>query len=222
MTIEKHIDALLGLINRHGEGEAPFSREFVYHHFTVSAATLMRRKYDRSKSISDFNMAYYCVGMEMGTVHDCNCVDVGCDVMRSKVAIPRPVMGKDRPFIRVMTLDHRDIPHVHASVANAVNLDRTRKGKLHYSIVNNHIILWNSKPGIPKAILVSGLFEDPSEWAGIELCDEQGDGTGESCYNIAIDDYPVDQDLVDGAYALVLNRLRIPLSIPEDRINEND
>lgn len=222
MTIEKHIAALRALISKHEEDESPYSDEALYHLFTVAAATLMRRKYDKYKAYNDFNMRYFCVGMEKAMVHECNCVSVGCNVMRSKNTIPTPIMGRDKPYLRIMTLDHQDIPHVHASAANALNLDRMREGKLHYSIVNGKVVLWNSRPsrGIPAAILVAGFFEDPSEWSGIQLCDSDGNDTGEVCFDIYSDSYPVDQDLVDAAYSMVLDKLRIPLSKGEDRINE--
>ena len=90
-------------------------------------------------------------------------------------------------------------------------------------MVNGHIIIWNADVTRvrPKAIFVTGYFEDPVEWSKISACDINGEETGNSCFDIYTSEYPIDSDLVDAAYSLVLDKLRLPLQIPEDKRNQS-
>ena len=220
MTVDKHIAAIRGMLDEYNERGAPFTDEQIYHHFSVTAAELHRQKIDRDKSYNAFTINYYCVGLESGVVHDCDCVAVGCTVMRTKNIIPDPVHNKSTPLLRVRTLDHKDIPFVDPSVVNSINLDPVRKNKIHYSVINSRIVLWNTKNGIPKAILVGGVFIDPLEWANIQLCDEDGNETGETCFNALTQDFPVDGDLLRRIYLLTVQALVPAARKPEDRIND--
>jgi len=220
MTIDKHIAAIRGMLREHNERDALFTDEALYHHFSVAVAELHKQKIDREKNYDPFSIQYFCIGTVPGKVHDCNCVDVGCDVLRSIYQIPKPISNRSSPFIRVRTLEHQDIPFVDPSAANAINTDPVRKGKLHYSIINRTVILWNTKGKVPKAILVGGLFEDPLEWAGLQLCDPNGNVTEASCFDAKSQDFPVDQDLVRRAYRLTIEAMGIALRKPDDRIND--
>lgn len=218
MTIDKHVAAIRGLLVEHNE-RTKLGDEEIYHHFANAVATLTKRKFDREKNFNEFKIEYYCIATERGKVHECNCVDVGCDVLKSKVRIPSPINHKSSPFVKVRTLDHQDIAYVDSNVANAINTDPIRKGKLHYSIIGRKIILWNTNGIVPKAILVGGIFEDPLEWEGISLCDENGDDIGK-CFDALTQDFPVDQDLVYDAYRMTIALMGIVLRKPEDRIND--
>lgn len=111
---------------------------------------------------------------------------------------------------------------VHPSYVSAAKWDVVYKGKPMYSIVDKRIIIWNGNTTriVPKAILVSGYFEDPTEWAGLEICDSNGNGNGVACTDALDAEFPIDDDLVDAAYTMVLDKLRLTLSVPADRINQ--
>lgn len=221
MTIGQHIAALRGLIKQHKETETPFTDEWLYSLFNSAALRLVRQKYDRNFKVSEWNTKLFCIALEASTIHNCDCLP-SCTVLKSKYPIPRPVTSRSRDLMQVHTLDHRDIAHTTPSTAYTAQYDEVRKNKLSYSIIDDYIVLWNADTTnvVPKAILVSGYFEDISDWTGIEACDENGNGTGSACYDIFTEDYPLDNDLVDPAYRLVLELLNIPLTIPDDRVNE--
>lgn len=222
MTIDQHISAIRGLLNNYTERETPLSREFIYHHLRVVAAMLIKQKYDRTKIRNPFNNLYYCIPLEVGKVYDCPCINVGCDVMRSVDLLPAPIMGRSAPMIRLATLDHHDIGYIEPSIADSLGTDPVRKGKLHYSIVGGRLIIWNSNPRTktPKAVLIGGYYEDPTQWVDITACDNNGDPAG-NCYNISQDDFPIDADLVSNMYDIVVRRLVQPLTIPEDAANQS-
>lgn len=220
MTIAQHVAALRGLINQFSDDETPYTDEFLYHLFRSAANLLVLRKREKSNTLPIWDMRYFCVGTESGVAHDCNCVGAGCNVLKTIYEIPKPIQGKYRPYLKVTTLDNNEIPYIDLNSVEAYQYDQIRKNKIHYSLLNKRVVLWGTDLKRPKAILIGGYFEDISEWAGKQLCDADGNSTSASCYNIYNDDYPLDIDLVDTAYQLVLERLRLPLQIPSDRINE--
>lgn len=220
MTIAEHVAAIRNLINQFADDEAPYSDEFLYHLFKSAANLLVLRKREKSNTLPIYDMRYFCVGTEKSTAHDCDCVGAGCEILKTIYDIPKPIQGKYRPYLKVTTLDYEEIPYMDLSALKAFQYDPIRKGKIHYSFLNKHIVLWGTDLKRPKAILIGGYFEDISEWANKKLCDSNGNTTGSNCYSIYDDEYPLDVDLVDTAYQLVLEKLRLPLQIPADRINE--
>jgi hypothetical protein len=224
MTIGQHVAALRGLIRQFSESEVPFSDEFLYHLFRAAANSLTRQKLDKNNKMASWVTDFYCIPTEVGKVHGCGCIKAGCDVVKSKDPIPKPMRGRYRDYIKVSTIDGESVGYVDALSWKSIQYDLMRKDKLHYSFVNKHIILWNAdiKNMRPKAIVVSGYWEDPSEWSSITSCDGNGTSTNQSCFNVYESDYPIDSDLVDSAYSMVLDKLRVPLSIPEDKRNQTN
>lgn len=223
MTIGQHIGAIRGVIRQYSETEAPFSDEFIYTHFSAVAAMLTKQKYDRNKVINAFNWRYYCIGLEVGSIHGCGCIPAGCAVLKSKVRIPNPIMGRSAPFLRIMSVDHKDIGYIVPSIAGTISLDPIRKHEVHYSIVNGYLILFgaNVTSIIPRAVLIGGFFEDPTAWATINACSPStGDDTESTCFSVQNDDFPLDADLVHNAYSLTIRQMGLTLTIPEDRQNE--
>ena len=222
MTIGQHIAAIRGIINQHGETETPFSDEFIYHHFSVVAAKLTKQKYDRNRVFNAFNWKYYCVALERGNVHGCGCIGAGCEVLISKFKIPNPIMGRSMPFLRVMTVDHRDMAYINPSASGAISLDPIRRNKIHWSIVNGFLVLFGANVSalIPRAILIGGFFEDPTAWSDINACSPEGEELESTCYTIKDDDFPIDADLVFDAYQLTIRQTGIPLTIEQDRTND--
>jgi hypothetical protein len=223
MTIGQHIAALRGLIRQFSDAETPFTDEFLYHLFRTSANLLMSRKMDKNNNMSTWLSDFYCMKLVPGKVHDCDCIDAGCDVLKTEHPVPKPMRGKYRDLIKVLTINNDPVGYVDASTWTSVQYDPVRKNKLHFSMVNGHIIIWNADVTRvrPKAIFVTGYFEDPVEWSKISACDINGEETGNSCFDIYTSEYPIDSDLVDAAYSLVLDKLRLPLQIPEDKRNQS-
>lgn len=220
MTIAQHVSALRGLIQGFSETETPFTDERLYHLFNAAALRLVKQKMDKSFKTSDWNTKVFCIALESGTIHNCSCLP-SCTVLKSVHPIPRPLTSRSRDLLKVHTLDHRDIAYLNPSTYYTYQWDEVRVNKLSYSIIDDHIVLWNADPEniVPRAILVSGYFEDISAWSGLEACDAEGNPDG-VCFDMFTEDYPLDNDLVDPAYRMVLELLRLPVSIPQDRINE--
>lgn len=208
------------MIKKYGETESPYSDEFLYHLFNTAALRLVQQKFNKSYKASDWNTQVFCIATMADTIHNCECLP-SCNVLKSKYKIPKPLTSRSRDLIKVHTLDHRDIGYLNPSSAYTYQYDEIRANALAYSIIDEYIVLWNADPDnvVPRAILVSGYFEDISQWSGIEACDENGVTTG-ACFDIFTNNYPIDNDLIDPAYRMTLEMLRMPVTLLDDRINE--
>lgn len=219
-NIASHISSMRNILNKFGEDTTPYSDQFLYHLFATAASRLMGQRYGTNRKISNWNTGYFCIALERGTVHNCDCLP-SCDILKTKYDIPKPIPAKGGDMIKVFTLDHREISYIDPQVAYTLQYDEVRKNKMHWSMVDKRIVLWNAdtKYVTPKAILISGYWEDPSEWTNVQYCDENGDDQG-VCFNIRTTEFPLDADLTLTAYEMALNPLKVTLNVPNDRVNE--
>lgn len=222
-TINQHISALRILIKEQTD-DSLYTDQFLYHLLTGATSTLHRRNIEKDRKVSPWNTQSYCISLEVANSHDCSCVPVGCKVLKSKDKIPTPLNSDNGPMMKVYTLDHVEIFRVDEAEQRASMLHPIKKNRLSYSIVNGKIVLWNGNTDhiIPRAITVKGLFNDVTEWASIEACDESGNTTGNCCYDIDNDNFPLDEDFTFAAYGLVLQQLGLALQKKSDDNNNNN
>jgi hypothetical protein len=220
MLIADHIAILRGLIKQHSEVETPYTDQYLYKIFTTAAARLIRQREERNHKQSDWNTPLYSIALVADSIHGYGCLP-GCTILRTTYKIPKPVTARHKDLLKVYTLDMQEIPYINPADNKTLQYDEIRRGKLHYSIVNDYVYIWNGDPTniVPRVILVNGYFTDPSDWANITACDAEGNETT-TCFDIFTSDYPLDEDLAYPAYQLVLELLKIPLQLPDDRQNQ--
>lgn len=218
-TINEHISAIRILIKEQSD-DSLYTDQFLYHLLTGATASIHRRNIEKDRKISPWNLPSYCISLERAKSHDCSCVPVGCDVLRSKDKIPTPLNSDNGPVIKVYTMDHQEIYRVTESEQKANNLHPIKKGRLSYSVVNGRIVIWNGNPEhlIPRSVIVKGLFNDVTKWADIQACGDDGS----CCYDIATDNFPLDEDYAFVAYSMVLSQLGIALQKKSDDNNNNN
>ena len=221
-TINTHISAIRALINKYGETDTPYTDEFLYHIFSTASARLMRQRYGNNRKTNSWDVSYYCIALEKAQLADCINLPQ-CSVLRTKCKIPKPISGKYTDLIKVYTIDHREISFVVPESAYALKFDDILKDNLAWSLINQHIVIWNGDIDkvIPKAVLIGGYFEDPTEWAAIPCADETGLDK-DYCYNILQSAYPIDSDLVNAAYLIALETMGLAIKTPNDRRNDGN
>ena len=222
MLIAEHIAAIRGLIKGYSETDTPYTDQFLYHLFTTAAARLIKQREEKNHKQSDWNTPLYPVALEAGVIHGLGCIK-GCSILKSKNKIPKPVTARNKDLLKVFTLGMKELHYINPSDGGVVNYDRIYKNQLHYSIVNEYLYIWNGDASniVPRMVLVSGYFTDPSDWSNVISCDDNGVSTDTPCFNISTSDYPLDDDLAYPAYQLVLQALNITIQLREDRKNEN-
>ena len=223
-TIAEHVGFLRSLIANHSDDDK-FTDEVIYQAFNNAANELQIRKYRRWEHISDWNYRRYCLAVEVGKSHNCDCVPVGCDVLKTTYRIPRPLTSRNRDMIRVYDLQSRELFRVTENEQISNQFDEVKKGQVTYSLIDQKIVIWNAidpVTGRPKykAIEVQMIPEDETDWDGLTLCDEEGNDTGISCFDIESSEYTLDSELVRPAYEIALQMLGIAVQIPQDNTND--
>jgi hypothetical protein len=242
-TIAQHISTLRKLTKL---SSSEYSDEFFYGLMKDGRNHVIfnEEKYDkeldiyktRLKNNNEFEWYYntYCVPLEAGKSHTCNCESVGCDVLKSKFKLPKistyPNKTSSKSLLRVYTLGNKKIPYIHQNDLEDLKYDETKINKLAFSVIDNYLVIWNNTK--LKAVQVSGIWEDPIEWADIQLCipkvnseDSDVDETNDpdaTCFSIDNDEFNIKSDHVFSMYKYVLDLLNIPIQIKTDTTHDNN
>ncbi len=212
-TISHHIAAIRSLIKEHTD-DSYYEDQFLYSLLKAAAQRLMRERLDKYRFLSQWFWKDFCIGTEKTRAHDCSCVAAGCYVLKSVVEIPKPFTKFDGDLFKVFTLDYNEIPYVTPQAQKTNRYDPVMSSEITYSIVNNKIELWNTNLLAPKAIIVSTVPNDITDWDGITLCDEDGN---ETCYDAMNDDFPLDPDLDILCWNMAVRELGFSFQVPEDK-----
>jgi len=218
MTVGEHIATIRGIIRKY-EDDSHFTNSFIYSLLNSAAATVNKRKADKGHKLSDWNVAYFTIGMEEGSTIGDDCLSEQCLKWKTKFKIPRPLMTRDRHLIDVRLIDGTKLDRVSMDT-ELWELSPVLSKRTGYYIENEYIVLVGCRPR-PKAIKVGGVWEDITDWSEIKLCDSSGNELGTTCYNIQDDEFPVDADYQMMMYDLVLQKLGMPLQSQED-VNSPD
>lgn len=224
MTILQHISAIRNLIKQYAD-DSNYENEFLFVLLNNANATWLRRKLDNNEKVNDWNWPSYCIELEAGLSHDCDCVPVGCKVLKSKYKIPKPLLSRNRLMIKVYTIDGKEIENTTEEKIKVSKYDEIKKKQLAYSVNNQKLIIWNGNPEliVPRAVIIKSLSVDPTEWGTVESCNpNSGNPTGDVCFDIDTSEYPMDEEYATLVYDTVLKQLNITLQIPEDKTNNNN
>lgn len=215
MTIGEVISTFKGLLKEHDSQTGVFGDEYLWKLFCIARARVLANRLRKFNNVNRQNYKTFCMEFEKKRAWECTCITLkNCEVLKSKYEIPRVICGRNKCELEIFTLgnDHftlikdRDYPHTQ-------NND-ILKNKLFYSIVNNHLILWNTPEDYPVA-QITGLWENVEEWDNIQYCSED-DASQANCYDIFTMDSGIDMDLIEAAVPMALEWLKLPLSIIED------
>ena len=220
MTIGQHISVIRNLIKKYSDDNM-YEDEFLFMLLNNANALWLKRKLENNEKINDWNWLSYCIGLEVGLAHDCNCVAVGCEVLKTVHSIPKPLLARNRQLLRVYTLGGKEIYPTTDEQIKASKYDEIKKNELAYTIVNNKIVIWNGNTEViaPRAIVVKTMSVNPTEWTTVTLCDSEGNDTGVSCFDVQSSTYPMDEEYASLVYDTVLKQLGFTLQLREDRTN---
>lgn len=214
MTVNTIINLIRSTAKERDAAIGIYSDKYLWELFLLSKATVLKNKKNANHLISKQNYHTFCLELEEAYSHECGCPVAGCKVLKSKYPIPRFICGARDCSLKLSMLDWDNIDEVDPMYYEAAMLDKIKKTKRLYSIVNNHVIIWNSNP--IKGVQATALWEDVTEWEDITLCiDSTGDCP--EVYNL---DLGLDRDLIDNAVSLVFSKLSLPKGLVEDLTND--
>jgi hypothetical protein len=220
-SVGAHIDYIRELI-RQTSDDTNYPDELIYRAILSARSLLLHREANKYKPWSTWNYQSFCLPLEKATYHDCDCVpDVvnnECIILKSCVEIPRPIRSHLGEIIRITSLDGQTRYYEKTPDQGKYNKYRTtNKTKPFWTVVNGNLAFFNVPDNCWKSVLVTGVFEDPSELDNTLLC-EASEGT--NCFSIELDDFPVDPYLTGAMYDLTLKKLGIAIQMVDDDSND--
>jgi hypothetical protein len=220
MTIQEGISIIRSLINKTSDDNT-YTDELLYELLSKARAEILDKEYNKFEFKSNFDRHSICVPMCVATSHDCDCVPVGCTVLKSKFRIPRSLTQRVRDSMEVYTLGEKRLLPMTKEQADSYKWSAIRCKSIGWEIRNQFLILWNADTvnAFPRVVRVDMVPEDVVDLASIPKCDEQGNYTGETC----VDPYMVDLKMKAAyelmAYERVLKFLGIKEQFPHDMTN---
>ena len=197
--------------------DSPFTDKAIYYALRIARAGAVARKVKRKEPVGYNNWQTICLKLEQTKYQDCSCVKVGCDVLKSVYRIPSVVVGRNKPLIKVETFGRHQLPYVTSNMQQRNLHTEVMADIPTYYIQNGKLIVWNNLA--LKAIMVTGIFEDPTSLESIKICNEQGDEYDVCSYDPKEEEFPLDEGLLDEVVEATISRLTNTLRIPQDTIN---
>lgn len=204
MKLKEHIYAIRGLITKGpASDDTAYSLRFIAHMLNVVRAILTEQKADKYTYISEQSYQSLCVNLELGSFHNCcEITDVDCKVLKSVDPIPKFLNARWGDFAKVMTLTGDVISKTSPTMNKYSEYTLTNSpAKTGWFIHDNHLYIVNNK--FVSTVLLNCLFDDPIQILELN-CSNSEDATCPDWYD---EEYPIDPDLIQPAYLLVVNML---------------
>jgi hypothetical protein len=193
MKIGEIIGLIRGPIKLYSDDSVNYSDEHLYKSFIAKYSALLSRKMNQHQLSPDYTRQVYCIPMVKSKLHNCECFDIGCTVMKSTIKIPSSISGRVGS-LKVTSFDNKEMFQLTPNELKAVAQDGVKRRLGFWSLYDGHIVVWN-KPY--ETIIVEGVFSDPTEF--IELCDTE-------CKDLLEMAYPGDLEIISAAIDMVVNQ----------------
>jgi len=194
------------------DDDSKYTDSYLYSLWKLGRAKFLSRQLEAKNYVDSQNWISVCLELEKAKSHDCSCIEVGCDVLRTKHPIATSMTGRVSTNLEVRTLDGTLIPHRYANDIKTDMLDPIKKSRLGYEIINSKIVIWNTLE--LKVIQIRQLTDDPLYYNDLQYCDEKI-GTPD-CLDIYGTQTGLPEKLEELVLRNTLELLNIPLSRPDD------
>lgn len=219
-TIGQHISNIRGLIKVYSRTQENYTDQAIYELLKSARALLIKQVAKQYNYISDWNWETYTIALQVSDPPNWDCVPTylkkNCKILKSTHKIPQPLKSRNHSLIEVNTLGGQNIDLYTEKEQTVFKDDPIRSKSIMGSIINSYLYIWNN-PDLLFA-KVSGVWEDPSDWAEIPDCT----GTTPTCFDVYTDNFSLDEDLKDAAYDIVLKKLNLPLQMIQDITNNSN
>lgn len=221
MTQEEIVFNVIERVQQHVD-DSEVSLEHVKFMLNLERATYLRNEYNKAnRSIDPDVTQTFCMPVKLVDASECECYESGCYVLRTVDKVPNWIELYNREgIIRVSSLSVLDIPFHYVSHKRALVSGNSRyNGDTVFAFLFNGYIYLKSHSRMVnvlngEAIAVTGIFEDPEEAGKFSKCNSD-----ESCYNPALDRYPIKAHTANYITEAVVQKLVHQLQIPEDDQN---
>jgi len=206
--IKDHIAEFRTVTGEHTDSTR-FTDKDIYKALNNAKMKLRDQTLSKDDKVSDFEYRTFCIELEKTKSHDCDCVPVGCTVLKSKYAIPGVATSRTKDHIKIHTLGDVLIPNRNEEEIKDVKTDDILGGKHGYMIRNQKIIIWNNL--LYPAVMVTGYWDNLLDWEGIQYCSEDN-----PCLDIRDLDFDLEGGKVYDIYNMAAQQLGISIQLGVD------
>lgn len=181
----------------------------IYNKLVTVRSKLISEKIKKKQKINQWNyQTLPCVELIKTHASECPCIPpTGCEILRSKYKLPKPLSNYDNHIIQSVTSLNGDITFSETSwnEKKFKNFNKYTAKKPDYYFRDGYLyITVNTKL---KLITVTGIFEDPIEVDNFpSFCDENCKDC-QDCESMFDKEFVVDNDMIDALIELSLNEL---------------
>lgn len=177
MILKDLIQAIQSLYSKGVQSsESRLTSRHIYNKFLRVRAKLFREMSNKKQKISDWNyQTLNCVELIEVPAHQCSCVPpMGCEILRSKFKLPRPITGLNAHLIKAVTSITGE--NIYSEVS--IKEKQYKKGNKYTSnkpdfFIEDGYLFTTHVKGSPRILKVVILPGDPAEARQFEsYCDD--------------------------------------------------
>lgn len=186
-----------------------FEDSYLYSIWIREKARVVEQEMKRQGKVSPWMYHRFCIELQTAKAHDCNCVNIGCDIKKTKYKIPDFLSGVMNG-LQILTLDNKRIGLTTAPAIISDKEDRVKSKEMRAVIYNQYVEIYNA-PAILTGLQLNAIWGDILAWQDIQLCTDSN-----PCKDIYETEMGLPLKLSQRVHRLVLETLGIPLSILDD------
>ena len=193
--------------------DSRLSSRLIYNKLLTTRARLISQEAKKKQKISQWNyQTLSCIELIKVPTQECPCIPpTGCEILRSKYKLPKPLSGLSGNLIQsVSTIDRSEkINEISLNAIRSLSGNKYSKTTLRFFIESGYLYL--STPRDVNFVKIVGLFEDPMEVKKYETYCETCQDCIE-CLNYDQEEFPIDNDMIDPLIELAVQEIVIMFS----------
>jgi len=224
MKVEEIIQRVQALYSKGvASDDSRLSSRLIYNKLLTTRARLISQEAKKKQRISQWNyQTISCIELIKVPAHDCPCLPpVGCEILRSKFKLPKPLSGLSGNLIQSVTTIDREkkINEINLNAAKSLSGNKYAKSTLSFFIEEGYLYVLSPTNKL-QFIRLIGLFEDPIEVKQFEnYCTDCIEC--KECIDYESEEFPIDNDMVDPMIELSIQELVILFGQSQQDLTNN-
>lgn len=200
MVLKKIIQRVQSLYSKGVQSnDSRLSSRHIYNKILTVRSKLLSEQSDKKQKVSDWNyQTLPCIELINVPAQQCPCIPPsGCEVVRSKHKLPRPLVGISSHLIKEVTSIEGTTRYSESSLSEKryKKYSKYTSNKPDYFIQDGYLYLTH-RTGTPRIVSMVGLFDNPLEAKEYQnYCNDCIDC--EPCQSPLDYDLPIDGDMIE-------------------------
>ena len=212
MKIGEIIQRIQSLYSRGVESDdTRLMQRHIYNKLLTTRARLISEQAKKKQRVSQWNyQAISCIELIKVPAHECPCLPpIGCDMLRSKYKLPKPLSGLSGSLIQTVTTIDRSkkLNEVSINAVKSLTGNKYTSKNINYFIEEG--FLYITTPSKIEFVRLIGLFEDPIKAKQFENFCKENCIDCTDCIDYQEEEFPIDNDMIDTLIELTAQELVI-------------